>query len=66
MHSHCSHSNITVLTTPGIDHEIFLCEDCFHIIGTSDDFIQQDITEEDFDKVCYIRKPIENVLMNIS
>jgi hypothetical protein len=61
----CDHLSVIVLNTPGIDHDIFYCEDCDCIIGTSDDF--QDVPDVVSDeKIVWIRKPVESVVSNFS
>ena len=65
MEKRCDHNSIIVLKTPGVDHEIFWCEDCDCILGTSDDFVELPEETQD-EKIVWLRKPVESVISNIS
>lgn len=61
----CEHSNVIILKTPGSDHEIFWCEDCDFIVGTSHDFATLE-EPQNSEKIYWIKKPVESILTNIS
>ncbi|MFA5480670.1 MAG: hypothetical protein WC337_11660 [Candidatus Muiribacteriota bacterium] len=67
-----NHESIIILTTPGNEHQIYWCEKCDVIIGTSEDFsdVNEGI-ESNFDvedeknpssQIYYLHKPIKAVI----